>query len=82
MAGVSTWRTRRGSERRFDASGPTAHRPAGSRLPQSSDPRGVAVSARDAARRRGVRRSSSKPFQVPYFEMKFLTLFKQNCTKV
>jgi hypothetical protein len=48
--------------------GPTAHGPTGSRLPRRSDPRGVAVSARDATRRRAVRRSGSKPFQVPYFE--------------
>jgi hypothetical protein len=42
----------------------------------------VAVSARNTTRRRAVRRSGSKPFQVPYFELKFLTPFKQNCTKV
>jgi hypothetical protein len=39
-AGVSTWRAWRGSERRFDAGGPTAHGLAGSRLPRRSDPRG------------------------------------------
>jgi hypothetical protein len=44
--------------------------------------RGGAVSARDATRRRAVRRSGSKPFQVPYFELNFLKFSKQNCTKV
>jgi hypothetical protein len=39
-AGVSTWRTGRGSERRFDTGGPTTHGLAGSRLPRRSDPRG------------------------------------------
>jgi hypothetical protein len=31
---MSTWRAGRGSGRRFDAGGPTAHGPAGGRLPR------------------------------------------------
>jgi hypothetical protein len=46
--------------------GSTAHGPAGHQLPRRSDPRGwVAVSARDAARRRAGRRSGSSHSEYP-----------------
>jgi hypothetical protein len=54
-AGVSTWRTGRGSGWRFDVGGPTAHGPAGSRLPRRSGPRGGrGERARRGATRRDV----------------------------
>jgi hypothetical protein len=54
-AGVSTWRTGRRSGWRFDASGPTAHGPAGGRLPRRPGPRGGrGERARRGATRRDV----------------------------
>jgi hypothetical protein len=54
-AGVSTWRTWRGTRWRFDAGGPTAHGPAGGRLPRRSGPRGGrGERARRGAARRDV----------------------------
>jgi hypothetical protein len=54
---MSTWRDGRGSGRRFDAGGPTAHGPAGGRSPQRSGPwggRGERATWRGATRRRAV----------------------------
>jgi hypothetical protein len=73
-----TWRQGRGQEWRFHGAWT-----GGSATASAFGPGGKGVvSARDAARRRAVRRSGSKPFQLPYFELNFLKFSKQNCTKV
>jgi hypothetical protein len=63
-----------------------AHRASGGRLPRRSGPwGGRGERARRGAARRDVvrcRRSGSKLFQVPHFELNFLQISKQNCTKV
>jgi hypothetical protein len=73
----STWRQGSGQEQQFYGAWT-----GGSSAASTFGPEGwVAVSARDAARRRAGRRFGSKPFQLPYFELDYLKFSKQNCTK-
>jgi hypothetical protein len=86
-AGVSTWRTGRGSGWRFYAGGPTAHGPAGVRLPRRSGPRGShgEHARRGAARRDVVRcgapaQNSSKYPTLNWIFSNFQTELHQGLT--